>query len=269
VSHGGNSAVNTNVVTADASYTTAGIWLLASRINHSCVGNCRRAFIGDMQLVRATCDIPAGTELLFAYRSPKPLETYAETQEALKDWGFTCGCALCLARKATTAATLQRRMMLRRDIDAALGDPNRKGFRADNFAKIKQYFKKFELTYHKAEEAAGRQDLCETYFALGAALLSINQPGNAIETIVKGLAALGFVIQTYPSVGGGDKVPRVEVQRWGVANDFVTWAFIHLHKAYKMVAPELCDAVKPYIVNAYCMMVGEPKSASDTVLVLM
>jgi hypothetical protein len=254
---------------ADPSYTTAGIWLLASRINHSCVGNCRRSFIGDMQLVRATVDIPAGTELLFAYRSPKPFETYANTQEALKHWGFTCSCALCLARKATTAATLQRRLVLRHDLDVAVGDPNRKGFRADNFGKIKQCFKKLESTYEEAEMAAGRQDLCEAYFALGAALLSINQPGNTIEAIVKGLETLGFVIGTYPSVGSGDRVPRVEVQRWGVANGFVTWAFIHLHKAYRMGAPELCDAMKPYIVNAYCMTVGEPTSAFGTVLVLM
>lgn len=35
-----------------------GVWVLAARINHSCIGNCSRSFIGDMQIIHATCDLP-------------------------------------------------------------------------------------------------------------------------------------------------------------------------------------------------------------------
>lgn len=43
----------------------SGVWILASYINHSCLGNCCRSFIGAMQIVRATEDLPPGTELVF------------------------------------------------------------------------------------------------------------------------------------------------------------------------------------------------------------
>jgi len=43
----------------------SGIWIISSYINHSCISNCRRSFIGDMQIIRATQDLHADTELVF------------------------------------------------------------------------------------------------------------------------------------------------------------------------------------------------------------
>jgi hypothetical protein len=50
-------------------YST-GIWLKALKINHSYMANCKRIFIGDLQIIRVTQDIPANTELFFWYREP-------------------------------------------------------------------------------------------------------------------------------------------------------------------------------------------------------
>lgn len=50
---------------SERGYSTCGIWPIASRINHACLSNCRRSFIGNMLLVRATRDMDAGTELFF------------------------------------------------------------------------------------------------------------------------------------------------------------------------------------------------------------
>jgi hypothetical protein len=41
------------------------IWTQASYLNHSCVSNVRRAFIGDMMIVRASRDLETDTELSF------------------------------------------------------------------------------------------------------------------------------------------------------------------------------------------------------------
>ncbi|KAL8687450.1 MAG: hypothetical protein Q9224_005149, partial [Gallowayella concinna] len=47
----------------------SGVWLLASRFNHSCLPNVSRAFIGDIIILRASTDIPANTELFINYVS--------------------------------------------------------------------------------------------------------------------------------------------------------------------------------------------------------
>jgi hypothetical protein len=46
-------------------FGSCGIWTKASYLNHSCVSNARRAFIGNMMVVRATRDLAADTELTF------------------------------------------------------------------------------------------------------------------------------------------------------------------------------------------------------------
>jgi SET domain-containing protein len=41
---------------------------MASFTNHSCLHNAQHSFIDDIVIVRATKDIPAGTEILIRYR---------------------------------------------------------------------------------------------------------------------------------------------------------------------------------------------------------
>ncbi|RYC81102.1 hypothetical protein BFJ63_vAg16008 [Fusarium oxysporum f. sp. narcissi] len=125
----------------DFKYTTSGIWLLASRINHSCVGNCRRSFIGDMQIVRATRDLLADTELFFCYRLPVPFESYQEAQKGFNNWGFTCDCGLCLRKKATSRSVFQRRKVLADGLQRLLDHPG-----SGNGAKASRLMKALEET---------------------------------------------------------------------------------------------------------------------------
>jgi hypothetical protein len=61
----------------------------------SIFSNCRRSFIGDMQVIRAAQDMPAGTLLSFPYRIPAAIDhDYKKTQQELKNYGFTCACRL-------------------------------------------------------------------------------------------------------------------------------------------------------------------------------
>ena len=48
-------------------YHSTGLWLKAATINHACLSNCRRSFIGDMMIIRATCDIPVSKSLSMFY----------------------------------------------------------------------------------------------------------------------------------------------------------------------------------------------------------
>ncbi len=72
-------------------YHSGGVWLMASKINHSCISNVRRSFIGDLQIIRATRDIPADTELTFWYTVPTG--DYYKMQKGLESWDFQCKCA--------------------------------------------------------------------------------------------------------------------------------------------------------------------------------
>lgn len=78
----------------------AGIWLRAAYINHSCVPNCARSFVGDMMILRAICDIPMGTELTHHYSAPDP--SFTTRQEVFKNnWDFECYCPLCSSERGS------------------------------------------------------------------------------------------------------------------------------------------------------------------------
>lgn len=78
--------------------TSTGLWVRAARINHSCVPNTEKEFVGDMMLVRAKRSIAAGEEILHSYIDESG--SYKSRQEALvTTWGFECGCGLCERQK--------------------------------------------------------------------------------------------------------------------------------------------------------------------------
>ncbi|KAL2050079.1 hypothetical protein ABVK25_009689 [Lepraria finkii] len=100
------------------SHHTCGIFIKASHINHSCYSNARRSFIGDTQIVRATRNIPAGSEIFFWYAIPGPSHTYEKTQEKLQNWGFQC---TCQQSKKTKKNVSSKRLALLKDLEAVLG----------------------------------------------------------------------------------------------------------------------------------------------------
>lgn len=229
-------------------YTTCGIWVLASRINHSCVGNCRRSFIGDMQIIRATRDLDAGTELLFCYVPPVTMDSYGEAQKRLRHWNFTCACSLCTLRKATPAAALVKRKRIHRNLKDALG-----GVTKTDEAKAQRLIRQLGKTY--VATGAIRMELWEPCFALGSCMLANNRPAEAAKMTIRALEALGYTVVTSPS--------RLEVTRWGIVDEHTPRASFDIYMAYKAVAPELCPAAKQLVETVYSMVVGEKDSIRD------
>lgn len=236
--------------TKEELYTICGIWLLASRINHSCTGNCCRSFIGDMQLVRATTDIPAGTELFFAYRPPNPMESYAEVQKGLEHWGFACDCDLCAGRKVTPRELLNKRKVLNKLLKKALNGPGRV-----NAVEARAVLERMGETYPSADTSPVRLELWDPYFALGEHLRLNRRLTDAVEMFVKGFEALGF--STTARLPRGHTKAAFKVERWGLANDMVPWAFSRLFEAYKELGPENCGRIRQYTKVACSMAVGE------------
>jgi len=93
----------------------AGLWARASLLNHSCTPNCARSFIGDMMILRAICDIPAGTELTHQYTSPEASFSAREDIFA-GNWNFKCECRLCAAERNSEGTKHQQRIALVKQI---------------------------------------------------------------------------------------------------------------------------------------------------------
>ena len=70
-----------------------GLWSRTACFNNSCVPNCFNFQLGDMMVVCATKDIPAGTELTISYCGL--LETHTKRTDAFKAFGFQCCCPRC------------------------------------------------------------------------------------------------------------------------------------------------------------------------------
>ncbi|KAK7911681.1 hypothetical protein PG985_014162 [Apiospora marii] len=280
------------------SHGTSGIWIMASYLNHSCVGNCRRSFIGDMHIIRATRDIPPGTELFFNYRQGEASTSHAETQRIFKNWGFQCDCALCLAKMATSDGTLKRRKELlsqlkyivRRSVDPRSIDTQR----------ALAVLEKIESTYETpvrmapstvdpgsagtppAQIITPRLELWDPYFGLGSHLLNMGKKAEAVRVTCKGLEALGFVITATPPSGGvggksnkkkagnstSDSVSgagQLVVESWGMIVDYVVPAFLTLFRAYEATVPDLAHKAREYAATAYSMLVGENETFYDEI----
>jgi hypothetical protein len=92
---------------------SAGLWIRAAYINHSCIPNTEREFIGDLMVVRATRDIAAGEEIVHSYDESGDYE--ARQQALMMTWGFDCGCALCAAEKEDDADMREKRGKLAKE----------------------------------------------------------------------------------------------------------------------------------------------------------
>ncbi|RGP79360.1 hypothetical protein FLONG3_2515 [Fusarium longipes] len=128
-----------------------------------------------------------------------------------------------------------------------------------NEAKAIRLIKALEETYPINNDCALRLELWEPFFAFGAHQLKNNQLNNAAKMILKGLEALGNSIIACPPSDITDR-PRLEVQKWGVPNDAVPWAFYNLANVYRQLAPELCLAAEHYAEVSYTMVVGEKET---------
>jgi tetratricopeptide (TPR) repeat protein len=92
---------------ADFSNASAGLWILASYINHSCIPNAKKESIGDLMMLRATRTVSAGEEITHSYDESSDYDT--RTAALMNTWGFTCTCALCIVEKADSPALRKKR----------------------------------------------------------------------------------------------------------------------------------------------------------------
>lgn len=85
-----------------------GLWAHSSLMNHSCVPNTMRSFVGDMLICRATRDISENEELFQQYVPVKTLVD-VRNREFEEGWGFECRCGLCEGERKSSEERLKKR----------------------------------------------------------------------------------------------------------------------------------------------------------------
>ena len=93
-----------------------GIFLRASRFNHSCRPNAYFAWNGTSRrlTIHAILDIPANTEIFLNYLPQDYLKPVAQRRQALRQkYGFTCSCVACESDAAFGALSRERRSNMR------------------------------------------------------------------------------------------------------------------------------------------------------------
>jgi hypothetical protein len=113
-----HDVVARNAFGPDPRSASAGLWILASYINHSCLPNSEKEYVGDLMLLRATRSIAAGEEILHAYDLSSDYDTRMES--LMRTWGFSCDCKLCVADKADSEEVRSKRKKLEREADALI-----------------------------------------------------------------------------------------------------------------------------------------------------
>lgn len=88
-----------------------GIWVKGSYINHSCISNAIRTFIGDMMVVTAKKSIEKDEEIFTNYIFHLP--GVDERAKALqKTYGFVCNCGLCIEQRSEPKDMVSKREKL-------------------------------------------------------------------------------------------------------------------------------------------------------------
>ncbi|KAL2036470.1 hypothetical protein N7G274_010805 [Stereocaulon virgatum] len=200
--------------TSESPHHTCRIFIKASHINHSCYSNARRSFIGDMQIVRATRNIPAGSEIVFWYAIPGPNYTYEKTQEKLKNWGFQCTCAICQQSKKIKKNVSSKRLALLEALKAAFGNRT-----SADLPKAERILNAVEKTYTELATDLPRLALWHPYLLLTRIYCSKNQQDKVIETAWKVLKSLGFKIKRQNPLS---LQSPFEIEQWGLMEDCLT-----------------------------------------------
>ena len=92
-----------------------GVFVTASRFNHSCVPNAHFAWnSGSNRLtIHASIDIPQGEEIFINYRVENYLKPAIERQQELnRDYGFVCDCPACQPNTDSARASEARRKLM-------------------------------------------------------------------------------------------------------------------------------------------------------------
>lgn len=209
-----------------------------------------------MMVVRATQDLAADTEITFWYKMPVD-NKYDERQKNFRHWDFKCDCSMCQDDETTTERDLAKRESLRADMLKYF----RSGKRTDA-AKIETILATMAATYSRPAVEVARLSIWDPQLALAKMYMQQKQPVKAIDSALRVLASLGYVIDggNLPRASGAPMV----VKQWGLMEDHLIGCWMLLSLAYHLVAPDLEAQAQEYARITYKICIGEDESFDET-----
>lgn len=202
-----------------------------------------------MQIVRATRDIPAGSEIFFWYAIPEPNYTYEKTQQKLQNWGFQCTCAICQQSKRAKKNVWRKRLALLEDLEATFGS-----HAGADLPKAERILDAIEKTYTEPASHVPRLALWHPYLLLTRIYSSKNQQDKVIETAWRVLLSLGFTIKRQNPLS---LTSPFEVEQWGLMEGCLIEIWVQLWSAYAQVSPGLGQKAAEYAKITYKICIGE------------
>jgi tetratricopeptide (TPR) repeat protein len=141
----------------DISSGSAGLWVLASYINHSCIPNAKKEFIGDLMILRATRKIATGEEISHSYNESSDYDT--RKTALMNTWGFQCTCALCNVEKEESSIVRKKRQDLERDANDFVERNSPIGVKRITIVQARRLAKAIEDTYDESYKDLPRTSL--------------------------------------------------------------------------------------------------------------
>ncbi|KID84328.1 TPR domain-containing protein [Metarhizium guizhouense ARSEF 977] len=130
----------------DVTNASTGLWVRAAYINHSCVSNAKKDYVGDLMLLRATRRIATGEEITHSYDESSDYDS--RTAAIQRTWGFKCHCALCAAEEADGPALRKQRLELENEANALLQKENPSGANRISINRAKRLQQSLKDTYN-------------------------------------------------------------------------------------------------------------------------
>lgn len=204
-------------------------------------------------VVRASCDMQAGSEVTFWYHSPSE----SCSQERHKHWGFVCGCAICLDTRATDTIVVSNRQKLLGDLHRVFSSP---APRSVAIKKIERLIDALNKSYNQPAKDVPRLLLWDPQLLLVRLYAAENKAGKVLESAAKVLTFLGFVV-----VGADSSHTCFEISKWGLMTESLVETFLHIRAAFTVMGAEMDSArAEKYAKTAYKILVGEDDSFQAT-----
>jgi tetratricopeptide (TPR) repeat protein len=126
---------------------STGLFTYAAYVNHSCIPNLKREFLGDLIILRAIRDLSQDEELFLAYDENPDYD--ARQAALMTTWGFECQCKLCEAEKADEEETRKKRRELMKEADEFVEKENWAGAKRLTLRRAQRLAKSIEETYDR------------------------------------------------------------------------------------------------------------------------
>ncbi|OBR04465.1 tetratricopeptide [Colletotrichum higginsianum IMI 349063] len=124
---------------------STGLWIWAAYINHSCIANAKKEYVGDLMVLRALGAIKKGEEIFHSYDESADYE--ARQKALLTTWGFECGCALCAAERTDDDKLRRKRQTLANDADDFVNTTHWTNAKRIAIAKAQRFARDIDATY--------------------------------------------------------------------------------------------------------------------------